>query len=236
MGHWVTNTVVVAAASDLSRPLLELQLGKEGTPRSLALWPQAPADTASLQQQHQQQPVPLLLAGTHTGRLLTWQLNTAPAPGPWQASDRLGLTISQVAVELQVVPSWAVPAPTPSSTPTFTQSHAAGRPSGAAPAASCGYVYLHSSSGAILRPRAGYERWFATQRGRQQGDQPQPSLSDALEVVRLHGTEGVSALCPLATAAMGRGSAAWVTAGGLLLFGRVDGRVRLRWSTAYVGE
>ncbi|GIL86679.1 hypothetical protein Vretimale_11488 [Volvox reticuliferus] len=211
MGQWLSNRVEVAAVADPARNLLELQLGEDETPRSLTMLDLSPAAGGRATAAAAALP-PVLLAGTNTGQLLMWQLVEGPlAARPWRLGPCYSLRVGQVAVGLH---------PVPLSRPDRPRSGGGGG----------GYVYVHSHSGALVRPRqqAAAVAAAAAAAG-------QPSLEQSLEVIRVHGSEGLQALCHVSTTAM-PDSTCWVTREGQLLFGRIDPRVKLRWSTAFVGE
>ncbi|KXZ41770.1 hypothetical protein GPECTOR_289g772 [Gonium pectorale] len=176
-GQWLSNTIEVAAAAAPSAPLLRLELGPEETPRSLALLP-LPGG----------QP-PVLLAGTHSGRLLMWQTQAPASSNPPGAGAGAGAAAAAAA---EGGAWWLGP---------------------------CHSLRISRVAVELLPGAPG----------------AQQPLEEAVEVVRVHGCEGLRALCHVSTAAL-PDSACWVTAGGRLLFGRLDPRLRLRWSTAYVGE
>ncbi|KAG2501513.1 hypothetical protein HYH03_000020 [Edaphochlamys debaryana] len=215
MGQWVTNRVealsaaALAAAREPAAPpaLLSLQLGESETPRSLALLPlPGPAGPAN---GGGDQVRSVLLAGTNEGRLLLWPVGSTAAAQAWRLGPCRSVRLGEVAIEmLPYLPSLSAVGPA---------SHARD------------FVYLHSSSGAVVRARG---------RSADPGSRSrsiEPDLDELVEVARVHGSEGLQALCHVSTPAM-PDSAAWVTPGGRLLFGRIDPRVRLRWTTAFVGE
>jgi hypothetical protein len=63
-------------------------------------------------------------------------------------------------------------------------------------------------------------------------DQP---LHVLLEVRRVHGASWLHAAVPMAAPAMPPATWAWVTATRQLMFGRLDRRQLLRWTTAFIG-
>ncbi|GLC65168.1 hypothetical protein PLESTF_000259500 [Pleodorina starrii] len=238
MGQWLSNRVEVAAVADPCRPLLQLQLADDETPRSLALLELPGGGGAAAAPPRP----PVLLAGTHTGRLLMWQLAEAPtaaaaaaAQRPWRLGPCYSLRVSQVSVELQPVPG-------PPAASAAAAGSGTGRPrsGGAGGGGGGGYIYLHSHSGALVRPRpqaaaGGGSAAAAAGAAAAAAAASPPPLDQLVEVVRVHGSEGLQAVCHVSTAAMPE-SACWVTREGRMLFGRIDPRVRLRWSTAFVGE
>jgi hypothetical protein len=187
-----------------------------------------------------------LLVGGNAGLLCVWE-------AAWEGGAlRLGggrcVRVSSVAVELQLV----VPAPGRGASGLGAAAagdapRASGGAGGAGAGAEAGageeeaeapYVYVHSGSGAVVRPRARASAPPASgpdPSASGLGGAPAASGRDGLEVVRVHGAAGLRALRHVRAPSMPPGSAAWVSAGGRLVFGRLDLRERLRWTTAYIG-
>ncbi|CAD7700465.1 unnamed protein product [Ostreobium quekettii] len=88
-----------------------------------------------------------------------------------------------------------------------------------------GHLIVHGSEAALLRPSS-----YTSQR-----HDAQLELRDAVEAVRLHLGKGCAALAPIHTAAIPQGLA-WVSLEKKLMFGLVDPKARLRWSSAVIGD
>ena len=88
-------------------------------------------------------------------------------------------------------------------------------------------LYAQAGSDALLRDAAGA--------GSAAGGAAAAALCDAVRVSRVHGGEGLRALCGLHTPDMPR-SAAWVHPTRGLLFGRLDAAHALRWAAGLVGD
>ncbi|GAX79364.1 hypothetical protein CEUSTIGMA_g6806.t1, partial [Chlamydomonas eustigma] len=203
---------------------------------------------------------PVLLVGTNGGKVLVWEMSALPEPltagvvlkGEEGCSSSFGLRvkkqpfevcISNVAVELM---EWQS-----GDSPVYSPSVVGGMIFGAIPQSA---VYVHSGSDAIIRLRPPTTPQFP-ENGLVRNVGPtaagvahlqtsgsdralqELTLSQRLEVCRLHGSVGLRAVCPVMTDTMPTGSMAWVSREGRLLFGRVQpGAQQLCWTTAYIGD
>ena len=250
VGEWSKNRLLLFCLSDLlngrseslSAPALTLDLLGE-TPRSAVVMGSCPPPQLALAHRSDvlrgvlsASPVapdattaaaPLLLVGTNGGLVLIWELilrasdprstsssGAGSGLGRWQVrgAPSAEARVSNVAVELVEMDDG---------------------------------VYAHSGCDAIFRRpgrssnlpstgvRGGFPQGSSTE---SKASSSAPPPSPALEVCRVHGGKGLRAVCPVTTTSMPPGSMAWVGRDGRLLFGRLDPELKLRWTTAYIGE
>ena len=247
VGLWSENRLLLLSLSDLldkrdfmSVPPAAVALEFRGeTPRSAAVMRPSPlphfspvmnAPLASLLATIGPHPSsaatsapPLLLVGTNGGLVLIWELikrspDTSGALG--QSEGCLGRT-------------WKVKGGAPSQVRVSNVAVELIEMSGG--------IYAHSGSDAIFRwpTRASNPLSMAVENhSLHPSDTTSASACShlALEVCRIHGGSGLRAVCPVTTASMPPGSMAWVGREGRLMFGRLDPELKLRWTTAYIGE
>ncbi|KAI8476078.1 MAG: hypothetical protein J3K34DRAFT_516759 [Monoraphidium minutum] len=151
----------------------------------------------------------VLLAGTSQGQVISWELAPGPSPAaPVAARAARRTRIGSTAVTLQASP-------------------AAQEPPSDAGAGAGAYVYAHCDADAVFAaaPHAA---------GLLAGGAPL-AATDAVRASRVIGGEGLRAACPLHAARMPH-SLAWVSPGGRLCLGALDGEHRLRWAVARLGD
>lgn len=146
---------------------------------------------------------------THAS-VVPYNMRCAGGTGSWAATDGAAIQISRTEVQLHAV---------------------AGGPAGEPQ-----FVYAHAGHDVAIRPIEPAATPAATgTTSATSGSGTSCSPVDLVRLSRVHGSEGLRAVCALHTAAMPR-SLAYVTPRNTLLFGGLDLAHVLRWSTALIGD